>query len=130
MGKRVRPSCSISAVARPTSAADGPSWPNGCRVCEFERDPATGQVQVIACASMNAVGRVVNPTIVRGQLDGGVAQGLAQALGETVVHDPDSAQLLTGSLMDDARARAGQPELCSRLQRLLTPARMWELLRG
>lgn len=84
------------------TAAKGPTWPNGCHVCEVEVDPATGVVQVAAYASMNDVGRVVNPTIVRGQLDGGAVQGLGQALLEAIQYDPDSGQLLTGSLMDYA----------------------------
>ncbi len=84
------------------TAAKGPTWPNGCHVCEVEVDPATGVVSVAAYASMNDVGRVVNPTIVRGQLDGGAVQGMGQALCEAVRYDPDSGQLLTGSLMDYA----------------------------
>jgi carbon-monoxide dehydrogenase large subunit len=89
-----------------TSAADGPSWPSGCHVCEVELDPHTGQVQVVSYASMNDVGRVVNPTIVRGQLDGGAVQGIGQALCEAVVYDEGTGQLLTGSLMDYAAPRA------------------------
>jgi carbon-monoxide dehydrogenase large subunit len=71
-------------------------------VCEVELDPNTGEVQVMSYASMNDVGRVVNPTIVRGQLDGGAVQGLGQALCEQVVYDRETGQLLTGSLMDYA----------------------------
>jgi carbon-monoxide dehydrogenase large subunit len=89
-----------------TSAASGPSWPNGCHVCEVEVDPATGEVAVVAYASVNDVGRVVNPTIVRGQLDGGAVQGIGQALHEAVVYDPQTGQLLTGSLMDYTAPRA------------------------
>jgi carbon-monoxide dehydrogenase large subunit len=89
-----------------TSAAAGPSWPNGCHVAEVEIDPASGQVQVVAYASVNDVGRVVNPTIVRGQLDGGAVQGIGQALLEAVVYDAQTGQLLTGSLMDYAAPRA------------------------
>jgi carbon-monoxide dehydrogenase large subunit len=75
-------------------------------VCEVELDPHTGQVQVVSYASMNDVGRVVNPTIVRGQLDGGAVQGIGQALCEAVVYDEGTGQLLTGSLMDYAAPRA------------------------
>jgi carbon-monoxide dehydrogenase large subunit len=89
-----------------TSAASGPSWPNGCHVCEVEVDPATGEVAVVAYASVNDVGRVVNPTIVRGQLDGGAVQGIGQALYEAVVYDAQTGQLLTGSLMDYTAPRA------------------------
>ncbi len=84
----------------------GPSWPSGCHVCEVEVDPATGTVDLVAYSSVNDVGRVVNPTIVRGQLDGGAVQGLGQALMEQVVYDEASGQLLTGSLMDYAAPRA------------------------
>ena len=89
-----------------TTAVSGPSWPNGCHVSEVELDPATGEVKVVAYSSMNDVGRVVNPMIVRGQLDGGAVQGIGQALYEQVVYDPESGQLLSGSLMDYAAPRA------------------------
>lgn len=89
-----------------TSAASGPSWPNGCHITEVEVDPASGQIEVVAYASVNDVGRVVNPTIVRGQLDGGAVQGIGQALQEAVVYDEQTGQLLTGSLMDYTAPRA------------------------
>jgi aerobic carbon-monoxide dehydrogenase large subunit len=89
-----------------TSSVQGPSWPNGCHVSEVEIDPATGQVQVVRYASVNDIGRVVNPMIVRGQLDGGAVQGIGQALLEHVVYDRESGQLVTGSLMDYAAPRA------------------------
>jgi carbon-monoxide dehydrogenase large subunit len=89
-----------------TSSVQGPSWPNGCHVCEVEVDPDTGTVEVVAYTSMNDVGRVVNPTIVRGQLDGGAVQGLGQALCEQVVYDRESGQLLTGTMSDYAMPRA------------------------
>ena len=89
-----------------STTAAGPSWPNGCHVSEVEIDPQTGQVQVVAYASMNDVGRVVNPMIVRGQLDGGAVQGIGQALCEHMVYDRESGQPLTGSLMDYCAPRA------------------------
>ncbi|MBA2675772.1 molybdopterin cofactor-binding domain-containing protein, partial [Ramlibacter sp.] len=89
-----------------TSAVAGPSWPNGCHVSEVEIDPQTGEVQVVAYASMNDVGRVVNPMIVRGQLDGGAVQGMGQALCEQMAYDPQSGQPVSGSLMDYAAPRA------------------------
>lgn len=89
-----------------TSAVAGPSWPNGCHVSEVEIDPQTGAVQVVRYSSVNDVGRVVNPMIVRGQLDGGVVQGLGQALMEHMAYDVDSGQPVTGSLMDYAAPRA------------------------
>ena len=89
-----------------TSAASGPSWPNGCHISEVEIDPMTGRVAVVAYASVNDVGRVVNPMIVRGQFDGGAVQGIGQALYEQVVYDRETGQPLTGSLMDYVAPRA------------------------
>ena len=160
-----------------TSSVGGPSWPNGCHICEVEITPQTGEVEVVAYSSVNDVGRVVNPMIVVGQLDGGALQGIGQALLEQVTYDAQSGQLLTGSLMDyvapradssppfktemdqstpcktnplgvkgvgelgtigatpcavnavaDALARNGRPELASKLQMPLTPARLWQAL--
>ncbi len=89
-----------------STAAKGPTWPNACHIAEVEIDPDTGHVQVVAYASVNDVGRVVNPTIVRGQLDGGAIQGIGQALTEAMTYDRESGQLLTGTLMDYAAPRA------------------------
>ena len=90
-----------------TSAVGGPTWPNGCHVCEVEIDPATGHVDVAAYASVNDIGRVVSPEIVTGQIEGGAVQGIGQALTEQVVYDPDSGQLLTASFQDYGMPRAG-----------------------
>src|SRR6185369_171206 len=90
---------SVSSVA-------GPTWPNGCHICEVEVDPDTGHVQVVGYASVNDVGRVVNPLIVIGQLDGGAVQGIGQALCENFVYDAASGQALTGSFMDYAFPRS------------------------
>jgi carbon-monoxide dehydrogenase large subunit len=89
-----------------TSTVGGPSWPNGCHVCEVEVDPGTGATQLVSYMSLNDIGRVVSPMIVRGQLDGGAVQGIGQALCEEIVYDPESGQLLTGSFMDYAMPRA------------------------
>ncbi len=90
-----------------TSTVAGPTWPNGCHISEVEIDPQTGHVAVVAYASVNDVGRVVNPMIVRGQLDGGAVQGIGQALCERMVYDVETGQPVTGSLMDYAAPRAG-----------------------
>jgi len=90
-----------------TSAVQAPSWPNACHVCEVEIDPDTGAVEVVAYASVNDVGRAINPTIVIGQLDGGAVQGLGQALCEQMVYERESGQLQTGTLMDYALPRVG-----------------------
>jgi carbon-monoxide dehydrogenase large subunit len=89
-----------------TTRVDGPSWPNGCHVCEVEVDPETGKVTIDRYVSINDVGRVVSPTIVRGQLEGGAVQGIGQALTEQIVYDPESGQLLTASFLDYALPRA------------------------
>ncbi|MEO6271302.1 MAG: xanthine dehydrogenase family protein molybdopterin-binding subunit [Lautropia sp.] len=89
-----------------TSTVGGPTWPNGCHICEVEIDPQTGKVEVVAYASANDVGHVVNPMIVNGQVEGGAVQGIGQALCEHVVYDGQSAQLVTGSFMDYAIPRA------------------------
>jgi len=89
-----------------TTTAAGPTWPNGCHVCEVEIDPVTGATEIVAYASVNDIGRVVNPIIVRGQVEGGAVQGIGQALYEHVVYDRESGQLLAGSFMDYALPRA------------------------
>jgi aerobic carbon-monoxide dehydrogenase large subunit len=89
-----------------TSSVAGATWPNGCHICEVEIDKATGEIQVIAYSSVNDIGKVINPMIARGQLDGGVMQGLGQAMHEKMVYDRETGQLLTGSLMDYTAPRA------------------------
>ena len=81
------------------------SFPNGCHVCEVEIEPITGVVTVVGYAAVDDVGNVVHPTIVAGQIHGGVAQGLGQVLGEGVVYD-ERGQLLTASFMDYMIPRA------------------------
>ncbi len=88
------------------SAVADSTWPNGCHICEVEIEPETGTVEIASYSSVNDVGRVVNPLIVRGQLDGGAVQGIGQALCERFAYDAESGQALTGSLMDYALPRA------------------------
>jgi carbon-monoxide dehydrogenase large subunit len=86
---------------------DTPStFPNGCHVAEVEVDPETGVVQVVGYTGVNDFGTIINPMIVAGQLHGGVAQGIGQALMECVSYDA-SGQPITGSFMDYAMPRAG-----------------------
>jgi carbon-monoxide dehydrogenase large subunit len=82
------------------------SFPYGCHVCEVEIDPETGAVEIVSYAAVDDVGRAVNPMIVHGQVHGGIAQGVGQALWEQVVYDRATGQLLTGSFMDYAMPRA------------------------
>ena len=83
------------------------TFPNGCHMAEVEVDPDTGSIAVLRYIVCDDVGRAVNPMIVRGQVHGGVAQGVGQAFMEHTVYDPASGQLLSGSLMDYALPRAG-----------------------
>jgi aerobic carbon-monoxide dehydrogenase large subunit len=86
---------------------DTPStFPNGCHVAEVEVDPETGVVRVVGYTGVNDFGTVINPMIVAGQLHGGVAQGIGQALMECISYD-ESGQPITGSFMDYAMPRAG-----------------------
>ncbi len=82
------------------------TYPNGCHLCEVEIDPETGAVEVLSYSVVDDVGTVVNPTTLKGQIQGGVMQGLGQALCEEVVYDPASGQLLSGSFMDYTMPRA------------------------
>ena len=88
------------------ATANTPStFPNGCHVAEVEIDPQTGVVQVVRYTGVNDFGTIVNPMIVAGQLHGGVAQGIGQALMEEISYDA-SGQPITGSFMDYALPRA------------------------
>jgi len=94
----------VSATQTPST----PSWPNGAQACEVEIDPETGTVELARIASVDDIGRIINHMIVEGQIQGGIAQGVGQALYEQAVYDPESGQLLTGSLMDYCVPRADQ----------------------
>ncbi|MBL8654253.1 MAG: molybdopterin-dependent oxidoreductase, partial [Alphaproteobacteria bacterium] len=84
----------------------GATYPNGCHIAEVEIDPNTGEVKVLDYTVVDDFGNVMNPMMVEGQVHGGVAQGLGQALLENCVYDPETGQLLTGSFMDYAMPRA------------------------
>ena len=88
-------------VAEGGAKASAPTWPNACHLCEVEVDPATGHTRVVAYASVNDIGRIVSPAIVRGQVEGGAVQGIGQALCENLVYDAEG-QLLSASFMDYA----------------------------
>ena len=81
------------------------TFPNGCHVAEVEIDPETGVVKIVRYSGVNDFGTIINPMIVAGQLHGGVAQGIGQALMEEVNYD-ESGQPITGSFMDYALPRA------------------------
>jgi carbon-monoxide dehydrogenase large subunit len=83
-----------------------PTFPNGCHLCEVEIDPETGEIRVERYLVVDDFGTVVNPLLLRGQVQGGVAQGVGQAMLEACIYDADSGQLLSGSLTDYALPRA------------------------
>ena len=82
------------------------TFPNGCHIAEVEIDPATGEVDVVRYIVCDDVGHAINPLIVRGQVHGGVAQGIGQAVLEHTVYDPSSGQLVSGTFMDYGIPRA------------------------
>ncbi len=82
------------------------TFPNGCHVAEVEVDPDTGAVTLDRYAAVDDFGTLINPLLTIGQVQGGVAQGIGQAMLEHTVYDPESGQLLSGSLMDYALPRA------------------------
>ena len=91
----------VDHVGEPVPSA----FPNGCHIAEVEVDPETGAAQVVNYSAVNDLGTIINPLLVEGQIQGGVVQGLGQALMEQAVYD-DEGQLVTGSFMDYAMPRA------------------------
>lgn len=113
-------SVTLKAVAEAAAPADGgpsfdeterwappaPTFPNGTHICELEIDIETGVVQVLDYTVVDDFGKVLNPLLLAGQIHGGIAQGLGQALLENCVFDQESGQLLTGSFTDYTMPRA------------------------
>ncbi|MGD0430573.1 MAG: xanthine dehydrogenase family protein molybdopterin-binding subunit [Acetobacteraceae bacterium] len=98
------------------------SFPYGSHVCEVEVDPETGVVEIVNYTAVDDVGRAVNPMIVHGQVHGGIAQGVGQALWEQIVYDRTTGQMLTGSFMDYAMPRAsGLPSYATELSEVPSP---------
>ncbi|HLN40272.1 MAG TPA: xanthine dehydrogenase family protein molybdopterin-binding subunit, partial [Xanthobacteraceae bacterium] len=99
-----------------------PVFPNGTAICEVEVDPDTGEIAITRYASIDDVGRCINPLIVHGQTHGAIAQGVGQAMWEQIFLDPDSGQPLTGSLMDYAMPRADVlPSFKTEIAEVLSP---------
>jgi carbon-monoxide dehydrogenase large subunit len=96
----------VGLEASGTFATEPPNFPNGCHACEVEVDPTTGAVSVARYVAVDDVGMAINPLICEGQVHGGLAQGIGQALMEHAVYDPQSGQLVAGSFMDYAMPRA------------------------
>ena len=84
-----------------------PAYPTGSAVCEVEVDPDTGAVAILRWSAVDDVGRVINPLIVEGQVHGGIAQGVGQAMLEDVAYEDGTGQLRAGSFLDYAMPRAG-----------------------
>ncbi len=95
-----------SLDTRAENICDVFTFPSGCHVAEVELDPETGAVTLERYTAVDDFGRLINPLLTAGQVQGGVAQGIGQALLEHTVYDPESGQLLSGSLMDYALPRA------------------------
>ena len=107
----------VGLEASGSFAPEPPSHPNGAHACEVEIDPETGEVTVDRYFVVDDLGRVLNPLIVRGQIHGGVVQGLGQALLEHQIYDRSSGQLLSGSFMDYSMPRADtMPEIATTLE--------------
>jgi aerobic carbon-monoxide dehydrogenase large subunit len=100
-GQELEPGLKEGAFYDPTNF----TFPAGCHICEVEVDPETGNTEIVAWTGVNDFGVIVNPMIVEGQVHGGVAQGIGQALCEGAIYDKDG-QLVTGSFMDYAMPRA------------------------
>jgi carbon-monoxide dehydrogenase large subunit len=99
-----------------------PVFPNGTATCEVEVDPDTGEIAITRYASIDDVGRCINPLIVHGQTHGAIAQGVGQAMWEQIYLDPDSGQPLTGSLMDYGMPRADiLPPFRTEIAEVLSP---------
>jgi aerobic carbon-monoxide dehydrogenase large subunit len=88
------------------------SYPGGAHVAEVEIDPETGEVKLLRYTGVDDCGRIINHTLLEGQIHGGIVQGIGQALGEYAHYDPATGQLVTGTFMDYAMPRADeQPEI-------------------
>jgi carbon-monoxide dehydrogenase large subunit len=105
------------------SSAVPPTFPNGCHVCELEIDPETGEVFIDRYVVVDDVGRVINPMICHGQIEGALAQGIGQALMENIAFDRESGQLLSASFTDYAMPRAADLPLHYELDFIDVPAK-------
>ena len=109
------PQFEVGLEAAGSFSSEPPNYPNGCHVCEVEVDPDSGAVAIVRYHAVDDVGRVMNHLLCEGQIHGGVAQGVGQALMEAVLYD-GSGQLVTGSFQDYCMPRADDlPEITSEL---------------
>jgi carbon-monoxide dehydrogenase large subunit len=98
----IEPGLDETAIFNPAA----PNFPNGCHVVEAEIDPDTGKVELVKYSIVDDVGVTLNPPLLKGQIHGGIAMGMGQALMEDVNYDPKSGQLRSGSFMDYCMPRA------------------------
>jgi aerobic carbon-monoxide dehydrogenase large subunit len=113
---KLEPGLNENAFYDPTNF----TYPAGTYICEVEVDPDTGKVQIEQFVAVDDFGNIINPMIVEGQVQGGIAQGLGQAMMEGCAYDTESGQLLTGSYMDYAMPRASDiPNL--KISNVVTP---------
>lgn len=96
----------IGLEATGSFAPTSGNYPNGSHICEVEVDPETGKVEIVRYTGVDDSGVILNPLLLAGQIHGGIAQGLGQALMEDVTYDPESGQLQAGSFMDYCMPRA------------------------
>ncbi|OGA17222.1 MAG: carbon monoxide dehydrogenase [Betaproteobacteria bacterium RIFCSPLOWO2_02_FULL_63_19] len=100
------PKFGVGLEATGTFSAEPPNFPNGAHACELEVDPETGQVKLERYIVVDDLGRVINPLVCDGQIQGALAQGIGQALCERIVYDRESGQLLSGSFTDYCMPRS------------------------
>jgi carbon-monoxide dehydrogenase large subunit len=117
--KGMEPGLYENATYQPTHD----TFPNSCHVAEVEIDPDTGAVALVSYLVVDDVGTVINPLTLKGQIHGGVAQGVGQILTEQVVYEPESGQLLSASFMDYAMPRADMlPSFATELSEVPAPS--------
>ncbi len=102
----VPPQLGVGLEAVGAFESPGPNYPNGCHICEIELDPETGKVEIAKFTAVDDVGRVINPLLLEGQVHGGIAQGIGQALLEDIVFSADDGQMLSASFLDYCMPRA------------------------
>jgi len=103
---RLPPGMEPGLFENATYAPERATFPNGCHVCKVEVDPETGEVRLVDYTVVDDVGTVINPLTLKGQVHGGLAQGIGQILMEQVAYDRQSGQLLSASFMDYSMPRA------------------------
>ena len=106
LANHLPPGSSAGCIGEAVFDGDSATYPNGAHVCEVEVDPDTGHTRIIQFVAVDDIGRVWHPQIAEGQVHGGVAQGIGQALYEHTVYETATGQLLTGSFMDYCIPRA------------------------